>query len=491
MRRGILLFLIPFISFQGCKDLKESPKPNILFIYTDDQAAWGTGVSGNDQIHTPHIDQLAAEGAYFPNSFVTTPVCSPARVSLMTSQYASEYGVYDFIPQIGHRLYDPGVEIGLSPESITFPEVLQQAGYTTGLVGKWHVGIWEQNGPKTYHPTNHGYDYFMGLTGGGTRPVDPVLEKDGVEQQFEGLTCDILTDHAIGFLKEQHEKPFLLSLHYRAPHAAWLPVADEDWAPYDTLDPEIPNPDFPDLDVEKVKRKLKEYMASISGVDRNVGRILELLKELNIDYKTIVVFTSDHGYNMGHHGIEHKGNGYWITKTGHPAQGNLAKNSRPNMYDQSLRVPAIIRWPGIVEPGVIIHENMTNLDWYPTLLEMAHTNFPPGQIIRGRSLVPLLKGKSLSWDPDIYAEYSMINYSKAYMRTYRTPEWKLTLDFLNPDRHELYHLTKDPGETQNLINKNSEEVKTVINNLTGRIRAKMRLLGDTLSMSRLSASIIQ
>tara|TARA_Y100001972_G_C7660069_1_gene332805 strand:+ start:422 stop:1885 length:1464 start_codon:yes stop_codon:yes gene_type:complete len=466
--------------FVQCTPTQPPKPPNILFIYTDDQADWGLGRSGNAQIHTPNLDRLASEGAYLPNSFVTTPVCSPARVSLMTSQYASEHNVLDFIPQIGHRLYNPDLEIGLSPESITFPEVLRDAGYRTGLVGKWHVGIWTEDGSKKYHPTNHGYDYFMGLNGGGTSPVDPPLEVDGKMQQFKGLTADILTDYAMEFIRNSDDKPFLLSLHYRAPHAKWLPVADEDWAPYDQLDPEIPNPDFHDLDIEKVKRKMKEYMASISGVDRNIGRVLSLLEAMGIEDETIVIFTSDHGYNMGHNGIEHKGNGYWILNTEIPAQENLAKNSRPNMYDNSLKVPAIIKWPGVTSAGMVIEENMLSLDWYPTVVDMAGAQLPEEQPIRGRSLVPLLKDEQVSWDNNIYAEYSMINYSQSYMRTYRTPEWKLTLDFKDPGRHELYHLSEDPAENHNLINSQSEEVRTVIRTLTDKIHEKMTEINDPL-----------
>lgn len=463
-----------------CTPSKQPVPPNILFIYTDDQADWGLAKSGNAQIHTPNLDRLASEGAYLPNSFVTTPVCSPARVSLMTSQYASEHNVLDFIPQIGHRLYNPEVEIGLSPESVTFPEVLQQAGYRTGLVGKWHVGIWTEEGSIKYHPTNHGYDYFMGLNGGGTTPVDPPLEVDGKMQQFKGLTTDILTDHAMDFIRNRNDRPFLLSLHYRAPHAKWLPVADEDWAPYDQLDPEIPNPDFPDLDIEKVKRKMKEYMASISGVDRNVGRVLTLLKELGIEEETIVIFTSDHGYNMGHNGIEHKGNGYWILNTEVPAQENLAKNSRPNMYDNSLKVPAIIKWPGVTKPGIVIEENFTSLDWYPTIVEMARSELPNEQPIRGKSLVPLLKAENVIWNNDIYSEYSMINYSNAYMRSYRTPEWKLVRDFLNPERDELYHISADPEENINLIHDPRPEVKDIIKKLHLKIVDKMQEIEDPL-----------
>ncbi len=475
----LLIVLYSFVLFKCAKEEQVIP-PNILFIYTDDQAPWGIGVNGNEQIHTPNMDQLAAEGAYFTNSFVTTPVCSPARVSLMTSQYATEHGVLDFIPQIGHRLYNPDQEIGLNPESTTFPEVLQSAGYTTGLVGKWHTGIWTPEGPKTYHPTNNGYDYFMGLIGGGTSPEDPVLEKDGVAQPFSGLTTDILTDHAIEFIKDKKEEPFLLSLHYRAPHAKWLPVADEDWKHYEDLDPTIPNPDYPDLDIEKVKRKMNEYMASISGVDRNIGRVLQLLKELGIENNTVVIFSSDHGYNMGHNGIEHKGNGYWITKTRPPAVGNLAENSRPNMYDNSLKVPAIIRWPGVVAPGMVIHQVMTSLDWYPTVVEMAGAALPEEHIVRGRSLMPLIKGEKTDWDNEVYAEYSMINYSRAYMRTYRTPKWKLTIDFMDQGRNELYHLEEDPLEEKNLFDSNLDDANLIITKLTERILEKMKLINDPL-----------
>ena len=309
-------FLLGVVYLIGCSIVySQNKKPNIIFIYSDDQALWTLGFSGNFNAHTPNLDRLAHEGAFLKNSFVTTPVCSPARASLMTGQYASEYGILDFIPQPGHVLYDPKNPIGLNPESTTFAEVLQKNGYTTGLIGKWHLGDWTEKNDKKYHPTNHGFDYFMGLTGGGTSPVDAPLEKNGVVKKFKGLTTDILTDEAITFIEDNKSKPFLISLNYRAPHAEWLPVAPEDWAPYDSIDPILPNPNYPDLDKEKVKRKMREYLASVTGVDRNIGRVLNVLDSLRLSQNTIVIFSSDHGYNMGHNGIEHKGNGVWITKS--------------------------------------------------------------------------------------------------------------------------------------------------------------------------------
>ncbi len=459
----------------------QDQQPNILFIYTDDQAPWALGISGDPNAHTPNLDQLAREGAYLKNSFVTTPVCSPARASIMTSQYASEYNIHDFIPHPQHKLYTPENPVGLDPKSITFAEILQKAGYTTGLIGKWHLGDWTQTKNKKYHPTNHGFDYFMGLTGGGTSPENPPLEKDGEVKEYKGLTTNILTDNAIEFITKNAKTPFLLCLNYRAPHGRWLPVAPEDWAPYEDMDPELPNPNYPDLNVEKAKRKMREYLASTSGVDRNVGRLMALLKELGIDKNTIVIFTSDHGYNMGHNGIEHKGNGIWITNHLPEATENIASKYRPNLYDNSLRVPAIVRWPGHIKPGTVITENTRSLDWYPTIVEMAGGKTPKKATVRGHSLVPLLKGETVNdWNNDVYAEYSMINYCKAYMRCYRTDEWKLVRDFLNPERDELYNIAKDPEENINMITDCSPEIKAVIKTLDQKITEQMKLINDPL-----------
>ncbi|GAA5222038.1 sulfatase family protein [Membranihabitans marinus] len=467
----------------GCNSTVEN-KPNIVFIFTDDQASWTINGLGNDQAYTPHIDQLIAEGGVFENAFVTTPVCSPSRASLMTGQYATELGILDFIPHPRHRLFDPNHEVGLDSSNTTFAELIQKNGYTTGLVGKYHLGDWTRSDDKRHHPLNQGFDYFMGLTGGGESPVNPVLEKDGVIDTIKGLTTDILTDHALSFIDANKDDPFLLCLNYRAPHSKWLPVAEEDWAPYENLDPVIPNPDFPDLNVEKVKRKMKEYLASVSGVDRNVGRVLEQLKQLGLEENTIVIFTSDHGYNMGHNGIEHKGNGYWILNTPRPATENLAKNSRPNLYDHSLRVPAIVKWPNVIKPGLKIKETQSNLDWFPTLLEMTQTDLPKDKIIRGKSVLPLLKGEKVEdWSNDFYAEYSMINYSTAYMRSYRSPEWKLIVDFKDTMRNELYHLEEDPEENHNLYDSDLPEVVNQKRILKKKIMDQMTLIDDVLLLT--------
>ncbi len=462
----LLLLLCLCAARSGFAD--DASPPNIVFIFTDDQAPWALGASGHPHASTPHMDRLVREGAYLVNAFTTTPVCSPSRAGLMASRYGSELGITDWIR--------PGREddLGLHPSWVTWPEILQAHGYATALIGKWHLGT-----PPPHHPTRTGFDHFMGFLTGGTKVKDPILEAAGEKTPFEGFTTDILTDAALDFLKEQSSaQPFLLCLHYRAPHAPWLPLPEEDWQPFAGLDPTIPNPDYPLLDIEKVKRVTREYLGSVAGVDRNVGRLLQALEDSGQAERTVVIFTSDHGYNMGHNGIWHKGNGHWILTDPPPATPNVPRGQRPNMYDNSLRVPTIVRWPGVVEPGSVIEETISNLDWYPTLLSIAGASPVPSTMQRGGDFSPLLKGEEIPWDNNFYAEYSTHHQSRTHMRAYRTPHWKLVRDFLNPERDELFHLADDPAETTNHLGSEDASVQKVTRMLHARILAHMRENGD-------------
>ncbi|MBA2114219.1 sulfatase family protein [Bremerella alba] len=455
----------------------EQSRPNILFLFTDDQAPWALEASGHPHAVSPNMDSLVKQGAYLTNAFTVTPVCSPSRASLISGRYGSELGITDWI----HPKSEP--ELGLPPDTTTWVQLLQKAGYHTGLVGKWHLGT-----PDTMHPTKFGYNHFMGFRTGGAATKNPTLEKNGTNEKIVGLTTDILTDHALEFLNNAPtDKPFCLSLHYRAPHTAWLPVADEDWAPFADLDPEIPNPDYPNLNVPRVKKMTREYLASVAGVDRNIGRVLQWLEDKGLDEKTVVIFSSDHGYNMGHNGIWHKGNGHWVLTKNPPATENIPNGQRPNMYDNSIRIPTIIRWPGTVEPGTTIEQTVSNLDWFPTLLEMAGVETPSDLKIHGKSIVPILKGNDVPWANDFYAEYSTKHQSHTHMRMVRTPQWKLIRDFLNEGRDELYHLADDPAESNNLIDTDSPEVKAIIKQLDAKILAKMKSINDPV-LSSVSAN---
>lgn len=454
-------------------DLKEQAqkktreRPNIVFLFSDDHAPWAVGAAGDPHAVTPNMDRIYREGAVFPNSFTITPVCSPSRAELMTSRYGTELKITDWINPRKEPTH------GLDPKYPVWPKLLAEAGYKTGLVGKWHLGTEDR-----FHPTVFGYQHFMGFRSGGNRPVDPTLEVEGKETKLKGLLPDILTDNAIEFINQNAGEPFLLSLHFRAPHAPWLPVADEDWSPYENLDPKIPNPDYPHLDTKRVKQKTREYLASISSVDRNIGRVLEELDRLNLTENTVVIYSSDHGYNMGHNGIWHKGNGHWILTKLPPGTQNVPAKQRPNMYDHSIRVPTAIRYPKLLKPGTVIDETVTNMDWFPTLLELAGVDLPAETKIHGRSFVPLMKNKSQNWNNDLYCEYSTQHQSKTHMRMYRTEEWKLIRDFLNPERHELYDLQNDPAETTNLINSDDPAVKQVIADLHQKIIAQMKAIND-------------
>jgi len=464
--RLAVVSLLCLTSLAFGNDTLAAKRPNIVFILTDDQAPTAAGVLDNAELQTPHMDRLFREGAHLANSFVVTPVCSPSRASLMTSRYGSELGITDWINPRTET------ELGLDPRLPTWPKLLAEAGYTCGLVGKWHLGTADR-----FHPTKFGFDYFMGFRSGGTSPRHPALEKDGRTRKFDGLTPDILTDHALEFVTANRGGPFLLCLHFRAPHAPWLPVAEEDWAPYKDLDPTIPNPDFPKLDTAKIKRMTREYYASVASVDRNLGRLLGALDSLKLTENTIVVFTSDHGYHLGHHGLWYKGNAQWqLTELPPRRWPHIGPKQRPNLFDQALRVPTAIRWPKRIEAGSVVEETISNLDWFPTLLAMAGVEPPEDAVIRGRNFWPLMQGEKLAWDNTLYAEYSMKHGAKTGMRAVRTPRWKLMIDFANPGRAELYDLQNDPRETTNLID--SEDAAAAERKLRRQILAKMQELGD-------------
>ncbi|MBS1791037.1 MAG: sulfatase-like hydrolase/transferase [Acidobacteria bacterium] len=438
-------------------------RPNILFIQTDDQAAWALGASGNKEAHTPNLDRFFREGVYLKNAFVVTPVCSPSRASLMTSRYGTEVGITDWI--------NPRVEpyMGLSSKMMIWPKLLAEAGYYTGLIGKWHLGTQDY-----FYPSKFGFNYFMGFREGSVGTKDPKLEVSGNSKQIQGFTVDIVTDDAIRFLRDHQQEAFFLLLNYREPHTAYLPVRDEDWAKVKDLDPTVA--DYPDLDVARAKKAMREYLASVAAIDRNIGRMLAVVDELKLRDNTIVVFTSDHGYNIGQHGVWHKGNGHYILNANRDVPNTDKSIQRPNVFDTSLRTPTAIRWPGHIKAGTEITQTINNLDWFPTMLTLVGVSLPKGLLIRGHDFSPLLEGKRIRWSNDLYVEWSQHHYTMAHLRVYRTPEWKLVRDFLNTGKDELYNLKADPDEAKNLIN--DPATKAIRQQLEAKLLAKMRANND-------------
>ncbi|MBQ17970.1 MAG: N-acetylgalactosamine 6-sulfate sulfatase [Planctomycetaceae bacterium] len=450
-------------------------RPNIVFIYTDDQAPRAVNAAGDKRFITPNIDRIFHEGAHLTNAFVTTPVCSPSRAGLIASRYSSEINITDWINPRAEKT------LGLAVATPTWPQHLVQAGYKTALVGKWHLGTQDR-----FHPTRFGYQQFMGIRTGGCPPKNARLEQlDGVTRKFDGYTCDIFTDHVLDFIRQERKHAFAVSLHFRAPHAAWLPVRPEDWAPFKDLDPMIPKTIYDDINVALVKKRTREYLAAVKSVDRNVGRVLGLLEELKLVENTIVIFTSDHGYNLGDHGVWFKGNAHWVRKPLPPKRWKqIPALRRPNLWDTSLRVPAAVRWPGVIKPGTKITQTITNLDWFPTLLAMAGVALPKNTGVRGRDFTPLLQGKRIPWDNDLYAEYSMHHGATTHMRAWRTPEWKYMRDFAHAGREELYDLKNDPDEFHNLATSTAARHVAAKADLARRILQQMTALKDPVLPSR-------
>jgi choline-sulfatase len=434
------------------------PRPNFVFLCTDDQAQWAVGAYGNREIKTPNLDTLARRGAIFRNAFAITPVCSPSRAALMTSRYPSELGIADWI--------DPRKEpdVGLAPSAITWPELLRGFGYATMLAGKWHLGTRDE-----FHPTRQGFDFFFGFRDGSNQPNNPRLELDGRVHELKGSLPDLLVNEGLSFIDRHRQGPFLLSIHFRAPHTPYGPVPEEDAAPYRTLDPTIP--EVPGLPRDRVKQLYREYYASVTSVDRNLGRLLAKLSEWGLAERTVVIFTSDHGYMIGQHGLWHKGNAAWLVEG--------KKGYRPNMFDDAIRVPLLISWPGVVAPETTVTRVVSNLDLLPTILEIAGLGTPGNLEIRGKSLVPLMRNPTTAnWNDTLFGQYDMHHYQVARMRMIRTPEWKLVRHFEAGGHDELYHLTEDPGEINDLETSTNPMHRSQRASLVERLESWMTRISD-------------
>ncbi len=430
---------------------------NLVAILTDDQGRWSLSCYGGKNLQTPHMDQLAAEGALFENAFVSCPVCSPSRMTYLTGKFGSQTGVTDYLnaAQAKHS--------GISPKHTTWPDILLKNGYATALIGKWHLGSREISFPK-----NNGFSYFVGNLGGGWHPRNPTFTNNAqITKHYPGFSVDVCTDLAINFISENQKKPFALLLNYREPHAAYVPMPDEDMSAMKNLVPTIPS--YPGLPQKKVKGLMRDYLTAIRAVDRNLGRLLAHIKSLGLEDDTIVIFTSDHGYNMGHHGLQFKGNGYWLVKG--------KRGCRPNMFDTSVTVPLLIKWPGVIKPGTRISPMVSNMDMFPTVLGMLDIKTPQDIHLAGRDFTPMLLGKPIkNWRNAVFGQYQMINNSNHSMRMIRTSHWKLIRHYKVKGKDELYNLLNDPQESNNLYN--HPNLTEVQQNLQKQLNAWMKTIHD-------------
>lgn len=442
-------------------------RPNIVVIMSDDHAAHAISAYGGRLNATPQIDRLAREGMLFANCFCTNGICAPSRAVILTGRYSHLNGVRDNA-------------VAFDGTQVTFPKLLQKAGYQTALIGKWHLKS---------DPT--GFDYWAVLPGQGEYYNPDIIEL-GEQRRHEGYVTDILTDLAVDFLEKSRDtsRPFLLMLHHKAPHRAWQP-APRHLNLFDEEDIPLPETLFDDysgrsraaLEQEmsvrdhlreetdlkmgppperltdeqkgiwekaygpkraaflqkrlagrervlwKYRRYMEDYLGCIAAVDESVGRVLDALEDSGVSENTLVVYTSDQGFFLGDHG--------WFDKR--------------FMYEESLRMPLLVRLPGSIPAGSVNKDLVLNLDFGPTFLELADVSIPVE--MQGRSFAGLLSGrKADDWRKAVYYhyyEYPAVHMVKRHYGV-RTLQFKLIHFYHDIDAWELYDLEKDPEELRNV-----------------------------------------
>lgn len=416
--------------------------PNVVFIVADD-LGW-TDINSFDPrdrrfYETPHIDGLAAEGVKFTAAYTNGPNCAPTRAALLSGRQYPNNPVHTVgDPKRGkarfRSLIPPPNETKLPGDHVTFAERLRDSGYATAHMGKWHLG---DDGDGT-GPRDQGFDLNVGgystghpsWNGGYFRPNNNPFIEDARDGEY--LT-DYLTRKAVDFIKENRDRPFLLYLPYYTVHS---PLQ------------------APESRVDHFRSKQPEgghnrpaYAAMIASLDRGVGQILDALDELDLRDNTLVIFYSDNG------GVDAADIGHWRATDNAPLRGGKGM-----LYEGGIRVPLIVRWPGVIEPGNICDEPVISTDFYPTLLDIAGIDQPSDEALDGRSLLPLLKKPEASLDRNaLYWHFPAYLQADAQRGTWRTTPagairagpWKL-IEFFETGRIELYDLTEDISEENDL-----------------------------------------
>jgi arylsulfatase A-like enzyme len=453
--------------FCGCVfGADKSARPNILFIFSDDHSIQTIGAYGarlsdicRQQNVTPNMDRLAAAGAVFPNSFCCNSVCSPSRAAVLTGLHSHANGVMTLGKPITKGLW-------------TYPCALREAGYQTAVVGKWHLGDTPAN-----------TDYWRLFPGQGTYWNPKLIGPDGVEERA-GYATDILTELGLNWLKQRDKsKPFMLMVHHKAPHRPWEPptryyrwLADatipepptkfDDYAargtPAHTQKMEIgrdmtlagdlkvrppgkgkPDPEwqaaygprneaFQKANLQgsaltrwKYQEYMKDYLRCVKAVDDSVGGFLDYLKAEGLEENTVVVYASDQGFFNGEHG--------WFDKRW--------------IYEESIHMPLIVRWPGVVKAGSRPTPLVQNIDYAPTFVELAGGQVPDG--LHGRSLVPILRNVFADWRKSIYYHYYDPGHGVAKHYGVRTDRYTLAY-FYETKEWELFDNEKDPQQMRSV-----------------------------------------
>lgn len=484
--KNSMLRLFPLLILVLSSWASAQERPNILFIFTDDHAYQSIGAYGSRLNETPNIDRIAREGMVFNRCYVTNSICGPMRAVIQTGKYSHLNG---FVRN-GNK-FDGTQQ--------TFPKLLQSSGYETAVVGKWHLGT---------HMAPQGFDYSEVLIGQGPYYNPPML-KNGERTKHTGYTTDIITDLAIDWLKQKRDphKPFMLMYQHKAPHRNWQP-GPKHLTMYDDIT--LPEPESlfdqyenraapareQDMTIEKTmtdhdlklvpprnltpsqletwnaayepknkafreanltgkdlvrwkyQRYVKDYLRCVASVDDNVGRMLDYLDESGLAKNTIVIYCSDQGFYLGEHG--------WFDKRW--------------MYEESLRTPFMIRWPGVIKPGQSNDDIVSPIDFPETFLDVAGHRVPDD--MQGRSLLPILKGRTPDdWRSTHYYHYYEYPGAHSVRRHYGVTDGRYKLIHYyedDVDQWELFDLQADPTE-MNSVHGNPEYV-TVQNQLEKQLQ---------------------
>ncbi len=405
--------------------VKSGSRPNILFIFADD-LGWGDlSCYGRPDYKTPNLDRLASQGIKFTNAYSAAPVCTPTRVGFHTGRYPARLpvGLEEPIHErsaIGERVKTTGIP----REHPTVSSIIKAAGYNTALIGKWHLGYWPDFGPLHY-----GFDEFFGNMSGAVdhfthkdMTANPDLYEGEVLVERVGYLTDILTDRAVGYLRRKHTRPFYLSLHYTAPHWPW--EGPKDRAVSDAIEY--------GFEGFRAGGSIKVYAEMMKNLDAGVGRVLEALKSAGLDRNTLVIFTSDNGGERFSY--------HW------PFSGQ-----KMDLREGGVRVPAIVRWPGVTKPGSVTDQAAITMDWTATMIAAAGAKPDPKYPLDGENITSVLSGKRAAYDRTFF------------WRTYkqgavRSGKWKYLRDGNN---EFLFDLSVDEREQADFAKANPRKLESM------------------------------
>lgn len=411
----------------------KSRKPNIIFIMADDLGYNDLGCYGQKNIQTPNIDHLAVEGILFTQCYAGSPICAPSRNVLMTGQHTGHTRIRGNFSKVGGALVldngSPQRRVPLEPEDVTVAEVLKKGGYVTGMTGKWGLG----EPGTTGVPNKKGFDEWFGYINQRRAHTyyppylwhneEKVILEGNQDGRREQYSHDMFSDFALNFIREHKDRPFLLYLPWCIPHAQYEipsiePYADKPWPP-----------------------EAKVHAAMITRMDRDVGRIMALLKELGIDEHTIVFFCSDNGASQ-----------YWegIFDSSGPLRGHKGE-----LYEGGIRTPMLVRWPNQVPAGVVSDKVWYFADFLPTAVELA--GIETSLNIDGVSVLPTLLGKEQNLEERfLYWEF----FGRHFQQVARIDDWK-GVRLVPKEPLELYDLSEDISEQNDVAEQHPEVAEKI------------------------------